>query len=144
MSESTARNPYLGLLGMVRTEASGQIPLTMCVGEVLSDYTEVGKLSIRADGHDLDGDDLMVPEELRPDWQEKSTLLSAEGTIQVSGLASCQAGKHETFRFDRMTSGTPALTSKPSQPRLRKGDRVLLIPDRARQIYYLVCKVVSP
>ena len=144
MSESTARNPYLGLLGMVRTEASAQIPLTMCVGEVLADYTEVGKLSVRADGHDLDEDDLMVPEELRPDWQEKSTLLAAEGTIQVSGMAYCQAGKHETFRFDRMASGTVALTAKPSEPKLRKGDRVLLIPDRARQIYYLICKVVAP
>ena len=55
-----ARDPYLGLNNHIRQQAREQTPAYYAIGKVLS----LRPLKIRADGLDLDRDDLCVPESM--------------------------------------------------------------------------------
>ena len=57
---SDARDPYLGLNNHIRQQAREQAPTYYAIGKILS----LRPLKIRADGLDLDRDDLRVPESM--------------------------------------------------------------------------------
>jgi hypothetical protein len=130
------------MLNVFREEAAEQMALHMCFGVVLEDYKEKGKLKVRADGHDLDGDDLLVADYLHPEYSETKTLKET-GRGKLSGNAECaKGGKHSEFEISGVM--TPFSVTVQNESRLKKGDMVLLIPDTERQLYAVVCKVVSP
>ena len=148
MSASNGRDPYFDMLRMVREEAAGQIPLYVCLGQVLK-ATEK-ELLVLADGHQLDQDDILVADWLKPAWEEKADLLLQEELTmagQLNGAASpCPNGSHNYFRVDSIAGGKiqdKKARYKPAELRLKEKDIVLLIPDQDRQIYYLITKVVS-
>lgn len=144
MSDKNGRDPYLELLSLIRGQAAGEIPLHVCLGEVLS-YDGPGKILVRADGHDLDADDLWIADELRHDYAE-SRMLTETGSARFTGYAACGGGySHSWFDIIGLNSALRTKTGPdPDSPRLKKGDIVLLIPDRERQTYFLICKVVRP
>ena len=76
MSTSNGRDPYFELLNMVRGEAAGQIPLYFCLGQVLKATEE--ELVVLADGHELDQEDILVADWLKPAWEEKAEILLQE------------------------------------------------------------------
>ncbi len=133
MSNENGRDPYRGILDMVRQEAAGQIQSTFVIGKVL----EATKTSIRiqADGHELDEQDILVNASLVPGTTFKfPDDFDMEG--RLNGFASCGLGFHSFFQVNGMegtaTVGIP----------LKADDLVLLMPDGSRQFYYLICKVV--
>lgn len=143
-----ARDPYLGILEMTRDEAAEQIPLYVCLGKVLKADKET--LRVQADGHELDQEDILVADWLKPAWEEKAeVLLQEELTMsgRLNGAASaCPNGYHTYFDVNDIAGGQiqdKKAKYKPAEPRLKENDIVLLIPNRERQIYYLIAKVVS-
>ena len=148
MSTSNGRDPYFELLNMVRGEAAGQIPLYFCLGQILKATEE--ELVVLADGHELDQEDILVADWLKPAWEEKAdSLLQEELTMagRLNGSASpCPNGYHTYFDVSDIGNGMirdKRARYKPAELRLKEKDIVLLIPDRDRQIYYLITKVVS-
>lgn len=148
MSTSNGRDPYFELLNMVRDEAAGQMPLYYCLGQVLKATEE--ELVVLADGHELDQEDILVADWLKPAWEEKAEVtlqeeLNMEG--RLNGAASpCPNGYHTYFDVSGIEGGKiedKKARYKPAELRLKEKDIVLLIPDRERQIYYLITKVVS-
>ena len=143
MNETRGRDPYLELLGLIRSQAAGEIPLHVCLGEVLS-YDGPGDILGRADGHELDAEDLWIADELKCDFSG-SRMLNGISAVRFSGHATCGPYQHSWFDIKSLSSPMRAVTGPdPDNPRLKKGDIVLLIPDRERQTYFLICKVVRP
>jgi len=71
MSEHDARDPFVGINQHIRKEARGQYVPAYAIGKVIS----TSPLVIRADGMDLDKEDLLVPAHLtKADWPVVSTL----------------------------------------------------------------------
>lgn len=145
---SDGRDPYYTFWGMARQEAAAQMPLYYCIGKVL-EATE-STLRVLADGHELDEQDILVNDFLKPAWEETAEiLLQEELTMEgkLNGAASpCPNGSHSYFQVNNIENGKiedKKANYKPAEPRLKKDDLVLLIPDLERQIYYLVMKVVS-
>lgn len=145
---SDGRDPYYKFWDMTRQEAAGQMPLYYCIGKVM-EATETS-LRVLADGHELDEQDILVNDFLKPAWEEKADILlqeelSMEGRLY--GMASpCPNGMHSYFDVTSISNGKiedKKANYKPAELRLKPGDLVLLIPDQQRQIYYLVMKVVS-
>lgn len=138
MSKDNARDPYRGILDLVRGEAAGQIHSTFVVGKVL-EATEA-KIRIQADGHELDEQDILINAALAvaPGVPVK---FQAEGPGMLDGtlrgtIPSCGfGGGHSMFAVDSF-EGTITV------PTLKAGDLVVLLPDDDRQYYYLICKVV--
>ena len=148
MSTSNGRDPYFELLNMVRGEAAGQIPLYFCLGQILKATEE--ELVVLADGHELDQEDILVADWLKPAWEEKAEILLQEELTmsgQLNGAASpCPNVSHNYFTVNNIKGGKiedKKAKYKPAELRLKENDIVLLIPDRDRQIYYLITKVVS-
>ena len=131
------RDPYYGFWEMSRSESMGLMPLYYCIGTVLE--VGSGRLRVRADGHELDEEDLSINDALRWNFEEQAELEVAGGLLEgmtgVCALGSVAPNFTATGGYLR---GTYKVES-----RLRAGDEVLLIPSADRQIYYLVMKVVS-
>lgn len=145
---SDGRDPYYKFWDMTREEAAGQMPLYYCVGKVV-EATETS-LRVLADGHELDQEDILVADHLKPAWEETADILLQEEltmTGRLLGSASpCPNGAHSFFDVASIQDGKledKRANYKPAEPRLKAGDLVLLIPDQERQKYYLVMKVVS-
>ena len=145
---SDGRDPYYKFWDMTRQEAAGQMPLYYCIGKVL-EATETS-LRVLADGHELDQEDILVADWLKPAWEEKAEILLQEELTmsgQLNGAASpCPNGSHNYFTVNNIEGGKiedKKAKYKPAELRLKENDIVLLIPDRDRQIYYLITKVVS-
>lgn len=139
------RDPYLGLLNTMRDEAQALAPVYFCLGEVL-EVTET-TLRVKADGHELDQDDLLINDMLRVNYEEEAhvEIAAADTDIQGQflGMATCGLGVHGSFDITSMASGHIKATEKYRvEYRLAAGDLVLLIPSSDRQTYYLVMKVV--
>lgn len=142
------RDPYFRLLSTMRQEASGLAPLYFCLGEVLEISEET--LRIRADGHELDEEDLFINDQLRVNFEEEAEItldapeLTMTGTLH-GAAAPCPNGGHSFFQVDRITEGCicDETARYKVKYRLAAGDTVLLIPDRDRQVYYVVMKVVK-
>ena len=147
MSTSNGRDPYFELLNMVRGEAAGQIPLYFCLGQVLKATEE--ELVVLADGHELDQEDILVADWLKPAWEEKAEILLQEELTmsgQLNGAASpCPNGSHNYFKVSSISGGQIAdgKARYKKDMRLKAKDQVLLIPNAERQKYFVICKVVS-
>lgn len=146
MSEN-GRNPYYRLLNTFRSEADSRIPLYFCLGEILA-ITET-TLRIRADGHELDEQDVMINDMLRVNFEEEAEITMSED-LEMSGTlygaaSPCPNGGHSYFQVNSIDNGYlyDETAKYKVKYRLKKGDIVLLIPDQDRQMYYLVMKVVS-
>ena len=109
MDNQSARDPYLALNEHFRQQAGRVILPGHAPGRVLS----TAPLRVRADGLDLDGEDLRVAFHLTDQWREQ--LCSAMGGDPPSSLP----------------------------PLLKAGDEVLLIPSLDKQIYYIIDKFVE-
>lgn len=131
------RDPYYGFWEMSRAESKGLMPLYYCIGTVLE--VGQGKLRIRADGHELDEEDLYINEALRWNFEEEAEMEltgnQLEGVTGICALGSAASGF-------TITGGSIAGTYK-VESRLKAGDEVLMIPSSDRQTYYVVMKVVS-
>lgn len=145
---SDGRDPYYKFWDMARAEAAGQAPLYYCLGKVLKADKET--LRVQADGHELDQEDILVADWLKPAWEEKAEILLREELTmsgQLNGSASpCPNGYHTYFSVTDIAGGQiqdKKAKYKPAELRLKENDIVLLIPNRERQIYYLIAKVVS-
>lgn len=109
MDNQSARDPYLALNEHFRQQVSRVILPGHTLGRVLS----VAPLRVRADGLDLDGEDLRIAWHLTDEWWEQ---------------------------FTSVMGGAPP-PSLPSP--LKVGDEVLLLPSEDRQIYYILDKFVE-
>ena len=112
-----ARDPYLGLNEHIREQARGQMVPAFTLGRVL----DPDPLRVRADGMDLEGEDLLV---LYP--MDRAWLNAMAAELQIPLL--------------------PRDKDDPPPPRwwfLRRGDTVLLGVSEDRQTYYLIGKLVS-
>ena len=125
------------------------MPVYYTVGNVL----QSNPLRIRADGMDLDSDDLMINAMLGYDYTEvveatyveNGKKVTLEVQQSVSCYASCANGAHTSISLHDLPgalSGTVMMEMK--SRRLAAGDQVLMIPDREQQTYFVVCKVVHP
>ena len=137
MSKS-GRDPYLEFWSMTREDSQGFMPLVYCIGQVLEATPE--HIRVWADGHELAEEDLLINAALRPDFTEAVMLDAMSG--RLNGLSSmCPLGPAHTY-FDVADVSNGASMTYRAPMRLSAGDLVLLIPDRDRQIYYLMTKVV--
>ena len=109
MDSQSARDPYLALNALFRQRAGEMILPGHTLGRVLSS----APLRVRAEGLDLDAEDLRVAWHLTDKWRE---LL----TDAIGG------------------DPPPSLP-----PFLNAGDEVLLLPSEDRQIYYILDKFVE-
>ena len=140
------RDPYLGLLGELRTAAREELGRPgFCLGKVVE--ASAASIRIQANGLELDENDILVSAELAPGYQERGALSLPVGGLAgpavLSGAASCGAGAHTSFTITGLTAGslTQSGTYTPAG-RLTKGDMVLLLPSEDGQLYYLMGKVV--
>lgn len=143
MSEHDARDPFVGLNQHIRQEARGQITPAYAIGIVLS----ASPLVIRADGMDLDKDDLLVPAHLtKADWPVVSTLPRRV----LTGTYNANTGKVTVERPEEALSGLPRWakdgwqTSASALEWLKAGQTVLLIRAEDGQTYCVVERMVRP
>ena len=142
---NTGRDPYRGLLDMMRRQAAAQTSSAFVVGKILEITKET--IRIQADGHELDEQDILINAALIPDFEETADLTveagGMDGTCVLSGSAACAWGAHSAFTITGMSSGRMKSAGVYHvEYRLKAGDLVMLMPDADRQLYYLVCKVV--
>lgn len=71
-----ARDPYVGLNDYFGRKAAGAVPSWYAVGRVIS----TTPLKIRADGLDLDIEDLYIAQHLTAGWIEQLTGLGLAGS----------------------------------------------------------------
>lgn len=109
MDNQSARDPYLALNEHFRQQAGRVILPGHALGRVLSAVP----LRIRADGLDLDEEDLRIAWHLTDGWMEQ--LLTSAAAFPPEILP----------------------------PALKAGDTVLLLPSEDRQIYYILDKFVE-
>jgi hypothetical protein len=130
-------------LGAIRDEAAGQIPLTFCIGEVLE--VTAATLKVRANGLELDQDDILVNHFLQYDFQEEGdfTITGSEGAATFGGYASCGLAAHTVFEISSYSGELKFYGRYHVKSRLAAGDKVLLIPSADGQTYYLAMKVVQ-
>lgn len=145
-------DPYAGLLDELRDDARAILPPAPCLGTVMA--AENGLLSVQTNGMLLDNDDLKVNEILSWDYieQAKATFYQQGGKVSLNvnqeipcHTSMCDlAAVHTKIELTEIP-GTLAGTVEVilTHRRLRRGDRVLLIPDQEGQVYTIVCKVVD-
>ena len=145
-----ARDPYVGLNNYFGRKAAGAIPAWYTEGRVLS----ANPLLIRADGMNLDRDDLLIDPMLGYDYEETldGLFVDAEGTEvtlsvgrSVGCSAKCSYGSHASITLTDLPgtlSGSVRLKLK--SRRLEIGDRVLMIPSKDGQTYFVLRKLVRP
>lgn len=153
MSEITgARDPFVGLNAHMRAQARKTAPPGCTVGTVI----KAEPLVVRADGYDLDGDDLLVAEHLTATWREPLTELNWPLTARLPrkrffGICKVptQGGYMEcecyVDRPEETVSGETAEAAAVTHgPAFAVGDKVLLQPSPDGQIYYLLERLVRP
>lgn len=132
--EKTARDPYVGMRQYIRQQAQSQIVSPLTVGEVLS----VKPLRVRADGLDLDANDIKISQLLVSGLDEE--VLAKLPNAVYMGECSCGngAGKCKVTR--------PAQTEEQAVARktaLQVHDELLLLKSDDGQTYYAVCRMLE-
>lgn len=128
-----ARDPYVGLNAHIRSQAQSQLRSHYAVGQVLS----IRPLRVRADGLDLEGNDLMVAQGL---------LLEAHlPARQLAGKCSCALSSGDCYvtRGAETVPWRDAATGTARGWGLAAGDWALLIPSEDGQTYFLVDKLTE-
>ena len=119
---SDARDPYLGLNNHIRQQAREQAPTYYAIGKILS----LRPLKIRADGLDLDRDDLRVPESMYSNFIQEKPV---EGRGVRTRLSIGVATRPEEYVYGATI--------------LQVDDEVLLMRSSDGQTYYLLERMVE-
>lgn len=138
-----ARDPFLGLTRLFQNLAREQLPPGCVEGRVLS----ASPLKVRADGIDLDGEDLYIAQHLTGGWTEQLTGLSwgVTATLPARRLTgqgaegSCYVNR-EKEELQGKTAASGEITHSAT---LKEGDDVLLLRSADGQTYYLMEKLVK-
>lgn len=138
-----ARDPFLGLTRLFQRLAREQLPPGCVEGRVLS----ASPLKVRADGIDLDGDDLYVAQHLAGGWTEQLTGLSWGVTATLPARRLTGQGADGSCYVDRteetVQGSTAAAGEITHSAMLKEGDAVLLLRSADGQTYYLMEKLVK-
>lgn len=147
MGNQNARDPFLGLNAHIRSQAQREVPNYYAVGQVLS----VQPLVVRADGMDLDQEDLYVAEHLTAGWTERLAGLAWPVSVrlpykQLHGECHCglSTGDAWVVCSEETVEGTTAEEAEITHAAsLKKGDTVLLLRSPDGQTYYLLERLVK-
>lgn len=142
-----ARDPYVGLNQYFSRKAAEAVPSWYAVGKVIA----TSPLKIRADGMDLETEDLYIAEHLSAGWQERLSGLSwpltaelAQKTLLGECTCSLSSGKCQVIRPQETVTGkTAAEATATHGALLRAGDQVLLIRSGDGQTYYVIERLVK-
>ncbi len=142
-----ARDPYVGLNDYFGRKAAGAVPSWYAVGKVLS----TNPLKIRADGLDLDIEDLYIAQHLTAGWIEQLTGLAWSVTSTLtqktfSGQCRCSLSSGDAWvtRPEEVVEGKTAETAQVTHGALLKaGDLVLLLRSMDGQTYYVLERLVK-
>lgn len=137
--ERTARDPFVGLNRLIERRAEETQRSWYAIGKVLS----VSPLKIRADGMDLDREDLRVPESLFPNFAPTVQGRGIQAVLPKKVFAGyCEIWVNGgTVRGDAfVTRPEEAVQSKVP---LSAGDEVLLLRSGDAQTYYLIERMVK-
>ena len=142
-----ARDPYVGLNDYFGRKAAGAVPSWYAVGRVIS----TSPLKIRADGLDLDIEDLYIAQHLTAGWMEQLTGLSWPLTAtlpQKIFYGSCECGISSgdcvILRQEEVVEGETTDTASVTHGALLKpGDLVLLMRSEDGQTYYVLERLVK-
>lgn len=129
---SEARDPYLRLNNHIRQQAREMVPTYYAIGKVLS----VRPLKIRADGLDLDRDDLCVPESMYSNFIQDEPIVGRGIRTRLPEAyfpCSCGLGGGVAVRPEEYVYGATVIDV---------GDEVLLVRSSDGQTYYLVERMV--
>ena len=145
--KENARDPYVGLNEYSGRKASEAVPSWYAVGKVIS----TSPLKIRADGMDLDLEDLYLAEHLTAGWQEQLTGLSWPLTARLpqkmfQGTCKCElsSGTCQVVRTEETVEGKTAKEAPATHGALlHAGDQVLLLRSADGQTYYVVERMVK-
>ena len=137
-----ARDPYVGLNDYFGRKAAGAVPAWYAVGRVIS----TTPLKIRADGLDLDIEDLYIAQHLTAGWIEQLTGLAWPVTStlpqkQFNGRCNCSVGSgscYVTRPEEEVEGATADKDSVTHGALLKAGDTVLLLRSMDGQTYYLI------
>lgn len=137
--ERTARDPFVGLNRLIERRAEETQRSWYAIGKVLS----VSPLKIRADGMDLDWEDLRVPESLFPDFAPTVQGRGIQAVLPEKVFAGyCEIWVNGgTVRGDAFVT-RPAEAVQSRVP-LSAGDEVLLLRSGDAQTYYLIERMVK-
>ena len=145
--KENARDPYVGLNEYFGRKASEAVPSWYAVGKVIS----TSPLKIRADGMDLDLEDLYLAEHLTAGWQERLTGLSWPLTAKLpqkmfQGTCKCElsSGTCQVVRTEETVEGKTAKEAPATHGALlHAGDQVLLLRSADGQTYYVIERLVK-
>ena len=145
--KENARDPYVGLNEYFGRKASEAVPSWYAVGKVLA----TSPLKIRADGLDLDLEDLFIAQHLTAGWQEQLTGLSWPLTAELpqkgfQGTCTCglSSGTCQVIRPEETVEGKTAKEAPITHGSLlHAGDQVLLLRSADGQTYYVVERMVK-
>lgn len=145
--KENARDPYVGLNEYFGRKASEAVPSWYAVGKVIS----TSPLKIRADGMDLDLEDLYLAEHLTAGWQEQLTGLSWPLTAKLpqkmfQGTCKCElsSGTCQVVRTEETVEGKTAKEAPATHGALlHAGDQVLLLCSADGQTYYVIERLVK-
>lgn len=145
--KENARDPYVGLNEYFGRKASEAVPSWYAVGKVIS----TSPLKIRADGMDLDLEDLYLAEHLTAGWQERLTGLSWPLTAKLpqkmfQGTCKCElsSGTCQVVRTEETVEGKTAKEAPATHGALlHTGDQVLLLRSADGQTYYVIERLVK-
>lgn len=137
--ERTARDPFVGLNRLIERRAEETQRSWYAIGKVLS----VSPLKIRADGMDLDWEDLRVPESLFPNFAQTAQGRGIQAVLPEKVFEGyCEIWVNGgTVRGDAFVT-RPAETVQSKVP-LAAGDEVLLLRSGDAQTYYLIERMVK-
>lgn len=146
MSDS-ARDPYVGLNQYFGRKAAGAVPSWYAVGKVIS----TTPLKIRADGLDLDIEDLYIAQHLTAGWIEQLTGLAWPVTStlpQKTFHGQCQCGLSSgeawvTRPEEDVEGKTAEIATVIHGALLKAGDAVLLLRSGDGQTYYVIERLVK-
>lgn len=142
-----ARDPYVGLNTYFGRKAEAAVPTWYAVGKVIN----TTPLKIRADGMDLDIEDLYIAQHLTAGWIEQLTDLAWPTTStlpqkQFNGRCNCSVGAGSCYvtRPEEEVEGETAEAAPVTHGALLKaGDLVLLLRSMDGQTYYLLERLVK-
>ena len=145
--KENARDPYVGLNEYFGRKASEAVPSWYAVGKVIS----TSPLKIRADGMDLDLEDLYLAEHLTAGWQERLTGLSWPLTAKLpqkmfQGTCKCElsSGTCQVVRTEETVEGKTSKEAPATHGALlHAGDQVLLLRSADGQTYYVIERLVK-
>lgn len=142
-----ARDPYVGLNAYFGRKAGEAVPSWYAVGTVLS----TSPFKVRADGLDLDIEDLYIAGHLTAGWVEQLTGLAWPVTAtlpekRLIGQCECglASGTAWVARPEEAAEGSTAEEATITHGSLLKaGDLVLLLRSTDGQTYYLMERLVK-